>query len=177
MIDDAPILNSTKMKAAYSLVRSRLMCTWRKKSNCRTKTHFPGIWTNGIFASKQALNYIVVAQVYKWLRIRHVQFHQEAHQNESTKVSISTRITIPFLNSSWRKKSLTLVLAMDAHDAAAAVASFMTVKAISNLSWYRQQHPPVPVSVALSDCPSIPQTSPRPEQTTKHPFKKPGGHT
>lgn len=57
-----------------------------------------------------------------------MQSHQEAHQNESTKVSISTRITTPFLNSSWRKKSLTLVLAMDAHDAAAAVASFMTVK-------------------------------------------------
>lgn len=105
MIDDAPILKSTRIKAAYSLVRSRLMCPWRKNSDCRTKTHFPGIWTNKIFASKQALNHMA-----------------------DSELSISARITIPFLNSSWRKKSLTLVLAMDSHDAAAAVASFTTVK-------------------------------------------------
>lgn len=120
MIDDAPILNQQKWKPP--IVSSGRGSYVKKRSDRRTKPNFPGIWTNGIFASKQAFN----SSSHKWLRIRHVQSHQEAHKNKSRKVSISTRITIPFLNSSWRKKSITLVLAMDAQDA--AVASYMTVK-------------------------------------------------
>lgn len=77
--------------------------------------------------------------------------HQEAHKNESTKVSISTRITIPLLNSSWRKKSITLVLAMGAHDA--ALASFMTVKSHFESIMVSPTHPPVPASVALRRLP------------------------
>lgn len=55
MIDEAPILNSTKMKAAYSLVRSRLMCIAHKGKN-RTAEQKHIFRTDGIFASKQAFN-------------------------------------------------------------------------------------------------------------------------
>lgn len=89
-----------------------------------------------------------------------MQSYQEAHKNESTKVSMSTIITIPFPNSSWRKRSITLV-----HDAAAALASFITVRSHFESIMVSPTAPPVPASVALSDCSSIPQKSSRSEQT------------
>lgn len=76
MIDDASVLSSTKMKAAYGLVRSRLRLEEKSLQNINTFSGYLNEWDFGA----QTIIQLVVAQVYNWLRILHVQSHQETHK-------------------------------------------------------------------------------------------------